>query len=499
MSKSSAFISYYHEDRDIGETLKEQLLFLARCGTGRDSIDTFLDVKDIPPAKDWQPIIDENLSNKDWLIVVFTGDQSVYCGYEIGTFSQLHNMHWPEKRDPDKRIMGLYDVQSSKLPVILKDRQNTFVPNVKIIVQEADKVTVSPDEVNIWFKSEVGRFLVEFCAYKGLYTPLHEIENAGTFNYNIALAAKRIANAFGVARGTDVESETPIQIGFELIVKAVKEKDSGEARLQSIPNDSVVAGTTLFFNILDLRLPVGRDQPPNTTWGELKRLLGTEGRKAPWMHKVESDVVRAANCRTASSEDVTLRGGSGKVYRPILARYKAYINGDLRFYLLFIETFDRRFVGSPRSSLLLTCLILASRWRFSYFEKWSDTTKLFGNDIPLVNFADNCRQLLYNMEWIEHESAELGTDNKKLMIDAFGEDVRARVERFFEDWKKAKQALFAIFPGLDYEITETNREEVGAGIMDFLQGSRSRNKEFLDLALPAYAAEVGQEFGNSSN
>ena len=156
-------------------------------------------------------------------------------------------------------------------------------------------------------------------------------------------------------------------------------------------------------------------------------------------------------------------------------------------------------MGSPRSSLLLTCLILASRWRFSYFEKWSDTTKLFGNDIPLVNFADNCRQLLYNMEWIEHESAELGTDNKKLMIDAFGEDVRARVERFFEDWKKAKQALFAIFPGLDYEITETNREEVGAGIMDFLQGSRSRNKEFLDLALPAYTAEVGQESGNSSN
>jgi hypothetical protein len=102
--------------------------------------------------------------------------------------------------------------------------------------------------------------------------------------------------------------------------------------------------------------------------GELSKLL-KKTQEAPWMLKVEADIIRAVERRTTSQDDVTLRGANGKVYRPILVRHKLFVNGSRTFYLLLAETLDRRFVGTESSSLLLTALILASRWRFTYFEK----------------------------------------------------------------------------------------------------------------------------------
>ena len=50
MHNSSAFISYHHEDRKIGEDIKEQLTSLTASGKGRSYLKPFLDVKDIPPG-----------------------------------------------------------------------------------------------------------------------------------------------------------------------------------------------------------------------------------------------------------------------------------------------------------------------------------------------------------------------------------------------------------------------------------------------------------------
>jgi hypothetical protein len=159
--------------------------------------------------------------------------------------------------------------------------------------------------------------------------------------------------------------------------------------------------------------------------------------------------------------------------------------------MLFVETLDKRFVGSDRSSLLLTSLILASRWHFSYFEQWSDTQRLFGENIPLQNLADSCKQLFYNIEWIEIEAAQLGADDQRAMIEAFGQDRRARVERFFSDWEKAKKDLFAVLPGLDTEIKEENRKAAGVAVLDFLKKVKSQNEDFLEITIKAYSDELG--------
>ena len=479
---SSAFISYHHEDKIIGETLNDQLIFLAAHGDGRRFLNCFLDTREIQRGMAWKPIIDEKLGDSDWLVVIYTGKQSVYCGYEIGTFSHMH------KLSSDKRVMGLYDVDEEKLPDILKETENTRVPPIDNVIDTKD-VTVSANEVNTWYNSPIGKFLVDFCSYRNLYVQTHEKEEPGAYASNIALASKRIANAFALARGTDVKEETPSQPSFEITIKCI-----GDNRPEKIPGDTAVVGTSLFFDILDLGLPISWSQAPNTTWEKLQKLLKVDGKEAPWTYKVEADILRGIRGRTTSDEDVTLRGKNGKVYRPTLVRHQLFYNGDRKFYFVLAETLDRRFIGSPRSSLLLTALILASRWRFSYFEKWSDTNeRKFGNIISLAEFADNCKQLIYNIEWIEHEGAELGSSEPRVMIEAFGQERRARVERFFDDWEKAKRQLFTNLPGIGTEITDENRASIQTAVFDFLRETRQQSAEFLELAVRAYSEYVISE------
>lgn len=484
---SSAYISYHHDDQVIGEVIFQQLKNLAQKGQGAPSLDCFLDVRDIAPGVPWQPVIDEALTEMDWLIVVFTGEQSVYCGYEIGTFKQIHAMEMAEK-PPMKRIMGLYDVEADLVPVVLRNSQNTPVPSVARAV-EPDDVRLTTDEVGTWFQSKLGRFLVSFCNYKGIYTSAHAMDDPGTYAVNIATAAKQIANAFALAKATDVKEETQVQIGFEVNISTV-----GTNRLRSIPTDAVVVGNSLTFAMIGLNIASSDKGPPSLTWGRLKELLNLGRGEVPWLHKVEADIILAADSLAVSNDDVTFRGRTGKIFRPILSRHKLFVNGDRRFYVLLVETLDRRFTGTPQTSLLLTSIILASRWRFTYFEKWGDTIeRTFGKNASVDDFTDGCRQLFYNIEWIEHESAELGANDSKALVDAFGYEHRARVERFFSDWDKAKKKLYEILPGPGSEIASENRGVARDAVIMFLEATRAQNNEFLELSISMYSEVLGSE------
>ena len=69
---SSAFISYHHEDKIIGETLNDQLMFLAVHGDGRRFLNCFLNTREIQRGMAWKPIIDKKLGDSDWLVVIYT-------------------------------------------------------------------------------------------------------------------------------------------------------------------------------------------------------------------------------------------------------------------------------------------------------------------------------------------------------------------------------------------------------------------------------------------
>ena len=481
--KTYAFISYYHLDAIIAHEIERQLTFLAKQGMGAGSLECFLDTESIPPGQRYEPIIKGALEKTDWLIVIFTGDQSVYCGFEIGIYSILKPQD--DKPQKEKPVICLHDVDKSKLPAVLEGYNTTFISKVGPYVAND---TMSGQEVNLWWTSSIGHFLKAFCNSKGLYTPNH-CANPNQYTVDIANAARAISHAFEIARQEDEESETPVQAGLEIIIYPPFE---GEPK--RIPENSVLLGSSRAFGILGLNLPLSLDgnQAPQITWGQLRQALSRPERaNTPWMDKLEINVGLAVDLKAPEPEDVTFKGTwDGRIYRAILTRHKLYKNGKRRFYVLLVETFDRRFVGDRQTSTLLIALTLASRWRFTFFERWHETLRQFDASRPDKEFQDACRQLEYNMDWMEHEGVELGADDPDAMVEAFGFENKARVQRFYSDWDDAKKKLKGLLPQTFEGLKPEMRPQVQNAIVEFLTAIKQQNAEFLKLCVDKYAEKI---------
>jgi hypothetical protein len=163
-----AFISYAHADSTIADAVHAQLIRLAERGRGKSALHCFLDTKDIDPGKRWEPVIIEELEAADWLIVLFTGDQSAYCGFEIGWYSRVNGLLGPEPIH-DKRLLFLHDVDAEDLPAVLTPYQG------KKILLDKDHLNLQSvtegQQNDFWNSSPIAQFLRDFCKYKHLYEP----------------------------------------------------------------------------------------------------------------------------------------------------------------------------------------------------------------------------------------------------------------------------------------------------------------------------------------
>lgn len=487
------FISYAHQDTIIAHAIRDQLTLLAQHGQGAPSLNCFLDTESIEPGQKFEPVIKDALEKADWLLVVFTGDQSVYCGYEIGMYSILK----PHSDRPtnEKPVAWLHDVDKGRLPAVVNGYNTTLISRIANYLPEPPN-ELTPD-ARLWWNSSAGKLLRTICESKGLYTPDHRKTDPVQYQVDIAEAASKIASAFEAARQEDEESDTPVQAALELTVFPPFNGTDNK-----IPAQSVVVGSSRAFEILGLNVPhsLTANEAPHVSWGELRDALSRPERaNIPWMGRLETNICLAAGLRKPKPDDVTFRGSGEdrRIYRAILNHHKLYKNGKRRFYILLVETFDRRFVGDPNTSLLLTALMLASRWRFTFFERWNETLKRYDSSRSDAEFLDECRQLEYNMEWIENEGVELGADNMEAMVQAFGTEHKARVERFYSDFYKAKEEMKRRLPPVLESVTQQVRSEVRSAIVEFLTTIKDQNAEFIDLCVRTFADRIGADLAQS--
>ncbi|WP_234683502.1 hypothetical protein [Bradyrhizobium monzae] len=86
------------------------------------------------------------------------------------------------------------------------------------------------------------------------------------------------------------------------------------------------------------------------------------------------------------------------------------------------------------------------------------------------------------MERIENEGFELGADVVRAMVQAFGSEHKARVDRFYTDFYEAKEKTERRLPPRLESLTQEVRFEVQSAIVEFLTTIKSRMPSFSSSA-----------------
>ena len=470
------FTSHSSNDSDIAKALYEELTDI-----NRDRVQCFLDTQTIASGKDWTESLNKALTSADWLVCIYTGEQSEFCGFEIGVFTTIHQV---KPHSEDDRLVCLHDVPT--IPAVFHTHQN------RLVVFPLSTRAAGPqfDEVEFYLRSPLAKFLADFYKYKDLYVA-RDAADAQRQVQTLARQTKRITEAFKSARASDIQASTPTQLGVEILVAG-----TAGAEMTRVPDDAEVVGTFQSLGLLGLMPPMQNEKLPSTTWGRVRDACATAFRTtALWMERLEKDMLDAANGRALSSGEATF-ASKDKVYRTILARHILYESGSHRFSVLFVETLPRQFLGKQHTSLILAGLILASRFRFAYFEEAGTVEAKFAPALSNEEFAINVWQLHYDIESSRHEAMEFGLLDPLAFVKAFGDKRRAFAESLLKTSKDASEQLTLKIPPLREEIGPSNRETIRAAILEYFSVVEPANRQFLRVALDVYREEMLSELGS---
>ncbi|HZC36430.1 MAG TPA: toll/interleukin-1 receptor domain-containing protein, partial [Chthoniobacterales bacterium] len=215
--KVHVFISYARDDHVIAKTLHDVL-----TDVNPDRVNCFLDTDNIGIGHEWQPELLKALQCADWLICIYTGEQSEYCGYEIGIFSAKKKIGLDRQTATKAPLVCLHDV--IKLPEI-------FSPYRHVLVAPFEDTTPG-DATNSG--NDLVRFLDEFYAFDNLRT-VHGLDDQERRREQIYAHAEKISDSFRQARKKDAIEETFTQPRIEL---AIRSPDA--ANLKTVPADAEV-------------------------------------------------------------------------------------------------------------------------------------------------------------------------------------------------------------------------------------------------------------------
>src|ERR1035438_939151 len=156
--KVNVFISYARRDYAIAKILYEQLSEL-----NRDRVVCFLDTSTIESGEGWEKKLQEALLSADWLLCIYTGHQSEYCGYEVGVFTGGKTI---DKDHPESsRVVCFHDVK--EYPGMFRSHQNCLVQYPPEPISAGEML----DKAKFYEGSDLVKFYRNLSNFEDLYVP----------------------------------------------------------------------------------------------------------------------------------------------------------------------------------------------------------------------------------------------------------------------------------------------------------------------------------------
>src|SRR5215472_17168093 len=156
--KVNIFISYARRDYAIAQILHAQLIEL-----NRDRVTCFLDTLTIESGEGWEKKLQEALLSANWLLCIYTGEQSEYCGYEVGVFTGGKTI---DKDNPESsRVVCFHD--EKEYPGIFRSHQNCFIQYPPESISVGEKF----DREKFYEGSDLMKFFRNISKFQDLYVP----------------------------------------------------------------------------------------------------------------------------------------------------------------------------------------------------------------------------------------------------------------------------------------------------------------------------------------
>jgi hypothetical protein len=135
-------------------------------------------------------------------------------------------------------------------------------------------------------------------------------------------------------------------------------------------------------------------------------------------------------------------------------------------------------------------LILASRFRFRFIEGAEELMAKLSDDITDAEFQLSCRQLIYDIQRMEHESSEFGMNSPDLFQQAFGPENHEIVNGFYEVWPPIRKDLFTIIKRWLEDPSAASRKNIREEVERFSNTVSPYSQRFLELCLQRYSSQL---------
>lgn len=442
----------------------------------------------IGPGRKFDDEIRQKLQEADYLLVFFTGalkPSHSYTGFEIGYFRA--RIDDQQASDSDKQIVSFFlkqppdptsEIQGIDISISAEDLSLSRDDYVRSVAAVAAAPHAKPDALTQFFTQVLA------IAEKRKPFPRNEDTAAKVARYR-AVQEKIVPSLRGdlydcissrVARSS-VEQRF---IRFELPKPA-----TAHASLATIPDDARLTEEGDAFQLFGIK---AGDE--GILWQEFRQQLDLRGTSiSPVLYAIERALVSVVSPDATDSDQIIKAPHDNNLYRIIVTEQMEYFDGRLVVHMWFIRFLNRDQFGNKDTSVLLSFILVASKYRFLFLEKESPlSVEAFRLESNPESLKEKVRRLLRETILIEEESHVFQLDTAAALVLIAGDADLREVGVDMDNYGKKRVAMelaanAIVAVASDFPEFQHVRDDWMAALDAFLESSGKINSVYTTRAL----------------
>jgi hypothetical protein len=471
-NKFTVFVSHPTEDNAIAKALQDALVDLDRL-----RVDIFVDQSEIPKGKSIGSYIRASLDRANWFIAI--GADAVrsnfsWCGMELGYFTRV------QQQRNDTSLTLIYHSQVHDL---FAEQNNT-----QVVPLEPHHRSELPGELRQITDSPLYKLFMDIAqSYVDFYSH-------GVVNQAVSFREKFIDWASESTRAVT-------QTYYEALRQRVKEiwypqnrleiriddGDFWKSTTKTIPMESTLEFDIPTFGIFKLAVPAGPTRSP-MTWQDfgtmVRRQCGSDA-----LLKIVNEVLCSVLPMGSDAEnDLSFVAPDRVRYRVLLVKHQCYGTNRRDFVINFVPTIKRDAGGDKATSQLTGAIMMASKYWFMFLENDSTySPDAFARAAPTKALDSMVRKMLRDMDRVSLEASEDGLADKSVLGDLLGnaDEVNEMSTAWWPTLDQLRRTADAVL-----NSREGARAEFLAALNEFVEVSKTVNRNFIRLCLDAYKTRL---------